>query len=380
MAIDIQGDCDAGFAFVRDLISAEFAAQRATGLAVAVVVAGAPVVHLWAGHADAGGARAWSPRVMACLFSASKPLAAACVLKLVERGRLELDAPVAHWWPEFAAQGKDATTVRHALAHLAGVPIAEAAGPGAVFRREELVAALAAQRPLWPAGRQLCFHSFTHGILASELVRRADGRSLPAYFREEIAQPFGVDLAFGLTSAEQQRCADMQLVPENPLFRMMNDPATLLGRSWQPMPWEMLNSAEFRGSDFPSIGGHGSALGLARFYSALANGGRLDGRMLLDSKLVREMLAEQVHQMDLFMGAPVRMGLAMMLSSEGFPFTGRPTSFGQPAVGGVAGVGDTEGAVGIGVVVNRMSAGFDNPLLAGLLAGLVRGSARSRVS
>jgi CubicO group peptidase (beta-lactamase class C family) len=142
------------------------------------------------------------------------------------------------------------------------------------------------------------------------------------------------------------------------------------------MPWAALNSAEFRGADFPSIGGHGSALGLARFYSALASGGRLDGRSLLESRLVREALTEQAHEKDMFMGAPVRMGLALMLSNEQFPLTGRPTSFGQPGLGGVAGVGDTDGGIGIGVIVNRMSAGFQNPLLEGLLAGIARRSAQ----
>ena len=377
MTIEIQGECETRFEYVRDLLAEEFAAGRATGLAVAVAVAGVPVAHLWAGHADVGRAQPWSPQTIACLFSASKPLAAMCVLKLVECGRLELDAPVARYWPEFAARGKDTVTVRHALAHLAGVPVAEAAGVGAVFRRDELVSALAAQRPLWPAGTQLCFHSFTHGILSSELVRRVDGRSVSKFFREEIAQPFGLDLAFGLTPGELQRCADMQLMADNALFRMMTDPATPLGRSWQPMPWAALNSVEFRGADFPSIGGHGSALGLARFYSALASGGRLDGRSLLESRLVREALTEQAHEMDMFMGAPVRMGLALMLSNEQFPLTGRPTSFGQPGLGGVAGVGDTDGGIGVGVVVNRMSAGFQNPLLEGLLTGIARKSAQS---
>jgi CubicO group peptidase (beta-lactamase class C family) len=362
------GRCPAQYAFVRDLLLDEFVQGRARGQTVAIVVDGEPVVHLWAGDADAGG-RTWQPDSLSCLFSASKPLAAACVLKLVERGAIALDTRVAEVWPEFAAHGKHETTVRHALAHLAGVPIAEAAPPRAVYEREALAAALAAQRPLWPPGSQLCFHSFTHGVLTSELVRRTDGRPLPEFFRDEIAGPFDLDLAFALDPQEQQRCADVELVPGNALFRMMTDPTTPLGRSWAPMPWEELNSSRFRASGFASIGGFGSALGLARFYGALAGGGTLDGQALLDASIVREALTTQAHALDVFMGAPVRMGLAFMLANDVFPFTG-PGAFGQPGLGGVVGFGDTGRRLGVGIVCNRLSAGLENPFLERLIEGL----------
>jgi CubicO group peptidase (beta-lactamase class C family) len=248
--------------------------------------------------------------------------------------------------------------------------MAEAAPRRAVYDADRLAAALAAQRPLWPPGSQLCFHSFTHGVLSSELVRRVDGRSLREFFLAEIAAPFGLDLAFALNADEQQRCADVELVPDNALFQMMTDPATPLGRSWAPMPWEDLNSPQFRASGFASIGGHGSALGLARFYGALANAGRLDGRTLLDPAIVREALTGQAHELDLFMGAPVRMGLAFMLANDVFPFTG-PGAFGQPGLGGVVGFGDTQRRLGVGIVCNRLTAGIENPFLQRLLEGLV---------
>jgi CubicO group peptidase (beta-lactamase class C family) len=371
MDAELSGHCHARYAFVRDLLADEFRQERALGQAVAVVVDDEPVVHLWAGHADAGRTRPWRDDTISCLFSASKPLAAACVLKLIERGAIELETRISEHWPEFAAHGKHDTTVRHALAHLAGVPIAKAAPARSVYDPDRLASALAEQQPLWSPGSQLCFHSFTHGVLSSELVRRIDGRSLPEFFRAEIARPFSLELAFGLEPNELQRCADVELVPDNPLFNMMTDPATLLGSSWAPMPWDEVNSTRFRASGFASIGGHGSALGLARFYAAMAGDGRLDGRVLLDTRIVHEALTEQAHELDVFMGAPVRMGLAFMLANDVFPFTGQPTAFGQPGLGGVVGFGDTRHRLGVGIACNRLVAGLENPFLQRLIDGLV---------
>lgn len=367
MSIEISGECEPRLGFLRDMLAQEQRGGRALGQAVAVVADGATVAHLWCGHANAARSRLWTHDSLVCLFSASKPLAAACVLKLIERGRLALDTPIAQYWPQFAQSGKERVTVRHALAHLAGVPIAETAPSRAVYDRAALAQALEVQPPLWPPGSQLCFHSFTYGVLCGELVRRVDGRPLPQFFREEFAQPFSLDLGFALDADQERRCADVVLPKDNLLFRMMTDTATTLGRSWQPMSWSELNSSQFRQCDFPSIAGHGSALGLARFYGAVACEGRLDGRTLLDAEVVREALREQRHQNDMFMGAPVRIGLGFMLHSEIFRFTGSSSSFGQPGLGGVAGVGDAHARIGVGLACNHLGADLENPLLDRLL-------------
>jgi CubicO group peptidase (beta-lactamase class C family) len=370
MSIELNGHCNQRFGFVGDLLANEFRQGRALGQGIAIVVDGETVVHLWSGHADTARRRPWRGDTMSCLFSASKPLAALCVLKLVELGAIALDAPVAQYWPQFAAHGKERVTVRHALAHLAGVPSTESAPAHSIYDADMLAIALARQQPLWPAGSQLCFHSFTHGILSSELVRRVSGCTLPEFFRTRFTLPHGLQLAFGLDVEQQTHCADVVLPADNPLFRMMTDPATALGRSWQVMPWDELNTAQFRGSGFASIGGHGSALGLARIYGALASGGTLDGQSLLDAALVDDLLTEQAHALDRFMGAPVRMGLGLMLANDVFAFTGAPTAFGQPGLGGVVGFGDTRHRLGVGIVCNRLVAGLEDPFLERLLAGL----------
>jgi CubicO group peptidase (beta-lactamase class C family) len=370
MSVTVNGECASKLAPLRDLLADELSSDRALGLAIAVVREGATIAHLWGGYRDRARTEPWTPDTIVALFSAGKPLAAAAVLDLLARGLVQLDAPVAQYWPEFAQSGKHRVTVRHVLAHLAGVPAADAAPPGSVFQHDVLVRALEQQVPLWAAGSQLCFHSFTYGLLAGELVRRVSGQPFAQYFRERFAQPLDLNLAFSLTPSEQQRCAEMLLVEDNPLYRMMTDPATPLGRSWRPMQWAALNSREFRGCDFPSAAGHGSALGLARFYSMMANDGELAGARALDAGTVRLALSEQRHEQDLFMGAPVRMGLGFMLANDIFPFLG-PASFGQPGLGGVAGVGDRDARLGIGIAPNLLTAGLDAATLVRVLA-LVR--------
>ena len=363
MRVEIQGECVRGLKLLEDFLAHEVHRGPVLGYAVAVVADGDTLAHLWCGHADGARTRAWEEDTLVCLFSASKPLAAACVLKLIERGQIALDEPLASYWPEFARNGKEQATVRHALAHLAGVPIAESAPPRAVYDPPALVHAIEDQAPLWAPGSQLCFHSFTYGILAGELVRRVDGRSLPQFFREEIADPLALDLHIALDGEAQRRCAEHVLPEDNSLFRMMTDPTTILGRSWRPMPWAELNSAAFRSCGFPSIGAHGSAIGVARFYAAMACGGALGRRRMLDQAVVREALSEQHHGADAFMGAPVRMGLGFMLHNHAFGFTGSAGSFGQPGLGGVAGVGDADARIGVGVTCNLLNGAIENPLL-----------------
>lgn len=364
----MAGSWDKAFARVKDLVAEEAAALEGSGLAVAIVVDGETVLHVWYGVRDAAGRVPWDAYTLTCLFSAGKPLAALAVLRLVEQGRVDLEAPVARYWPEFAAHGKDRITVRQALAHRAGIPALLAAPPASVLDPADLARAVEAQPPFWPPGTQGCFHSFTYGVIAGELVRRVTGLPFGEFFRREVAPAFDQNFAFALTEAEQARCANVFLPPDNPLFRMMTDPATPLGQGWRPMDWSALNTPAFRGADFPSLAGHGTALALARFHGMLACDGRLGDRQVLAPDLARAMRSEEWSQPDPFMGAPVRMGLGVLLSNEVFPFTGDPSSFAQPGLGGIVGLGDASRRLGIGVTPGRLDAGLTNPFLDRLVA------------
>ena len=364
----MEGHWAPSFSRVRELFAEELSGGNACGLALGIVVGGRTVVHLWGGYRDAARTMPWMPDTLVCLFSASKPLVAVTVLKLIEQGLLELDQPVARYWPEFAAGGKGNVSVRQVLAHLAGIPATPDTNLESVYDRGALVRAVEQQAPIWPPGSQGCFHSFTYGVIAGELVRRVTGRPFGEVFRQHLSRRFDGGFAFSLNQAEQCHCAEMILPADNALLAMMCSPETMLGRSWQPMPWQDLNTAAFRGCDFPSIAGQGSAVGLARFHGMMANGGVMDGERVLDEDLVNTALTEHWQQFDPFMGAPVRMGLGFMLSNPVFPFTGNPSSFAQPGLGGVVGLGDRDLRLGIGITPNLLSAGLQDPFLDQLIA------------
>jgi CubicO group peptidase (beta-lactamase class C family) len=368
--MDVQGTCEARFAPLRDCFAADLASGRALGQALAVVQRGRIVVSLWGGHRDRARTRPWTEHTTSCLFSASKPLAAAPLLHLIGTGRADLEAPVARYWPAFGAGDKSGITLRQLLCHRAGVPVAESAAPGSLYDHEALIRALEVQRPLWPPGSRGCFHSFTYGLLVGELAARIAGCPFADQFRDLFTVPCRGQVAFSLTATEQVDCAEVELVPDNPLLQLLRDPDTVLGRSWAPLDWNALDTPAFRACDFPSFGAHASALGLALWYGVIANGGRWQDRTVIATPVVSEALREQWHEPDVFMGAPVRMGLGFMLANGPFPLLGTPGAFGQPGLGGVAGFGDPDLGLGVGIVCNRLDGGLENPALDRLLAAL----------
>lgn len=216
MGIPEGGFCDPRFAAVRDALASNMAGGEEVGAAVSVVLEGETVVDLWSGWRDAARSLPWQRGTITCMMSVGKAIAATCVLHLADRGRIDLESPVARYWPEFAAAGKAAITVRTVLAHFAGLPFADAAAPGSLYTPRAVVSAIAAQAPEWPPGTMPCYHSFTYGFLCAELVRRADGRSISRYLREEIATPLAMEYALGLTDAELALCAEFIETPGTP--------------------------------------------------------------------------------------------------------------------------------------------------------------------
>ena len=205
-AVNAEGTVDATFEPVRDAFADVVRAQPGTGAAVAVWVDGAWVVDLWGGWADAARTRAWRRDSIAMPYSVSKPFAALCALVLVDRGALDLDAPVQRYWPEFTAQA----TVRHVLSHQAGVvAIDEPAPTEAFFDWDRMCALLAAQPPEWEPGTAHGESALFYGHLVGELVRRVDGRTPGRFLREEICGPHGLDFAFGLDAREQERAVEL---------------------------------------------------------------------------------------------------------------------------------------------------------------------------
>jgi CubicO group peptidase (beta-lactamase class C family) len=366
-APEIHGVCSPRFARVREVFAESLRAGREIGAAVSVVRDGEAVVDLWAGHADPARTRPWERDTIVHLYSATKGLAALCAHRLVERGALDLDAPVARVWPEFAQAGKAEIPVRWLLSHRAGLPALRAPlPPEALYDWDAMCAALAAAAPCVPPGT-LSYHPVTFGWLVGELVRRCDGRSLGRFFREEIAEPLGADVHIGLGPAEEKRAADITALEPPPelmaAFQAGEGELPLLALAFvNPAGTGDHNSPQHRRAEIPAINGHGGARALARIYGALAAGGQLDGVRVLSPAAIESARSEQACAEDALMGVRVRMGLGYWLSQPGvagFAFGPNEGAFGHPGAGGSLGFADPEARLGFGYVTNRLGSAIE---------------------
>jgi CubicO group peptidase (beta-lactamase class C family) len=329
---------------------------------VGVIVDGRLVVDLWAGWADAERTRPWRGDTVVNVFSAGKALAALCVLRLVDRGRLELDEPVARRWPEFAAGGKGDVTVRMVLSHRAGMAAIreQMPEPGALYDRARLVRALAEQEPWWEPGTAHGYHVQTFGLLAGELVRRAAGEPIADLLRREVAEPLGADVSFGLAARDRHRRADYVFGsetarrppgPVSELTRLayLNPPlATGLGT---------VNTVDWQEAELPSSNAHASARGLAAVYASLLDA----GPEALAAETLDQAIEEASAGPDLVLHRPSRFGLGFQLTQAERPLGPNPRAFGHFGVGGSLGFADPDARVAFAYAMNRGGPRWQNP-------------------
>jgi CubicO group peptidase (beta-lactamase class C family) len=298
------------------------------------------------------------------VFSTTKAMAALCAHLLADRGRLDLDAPVARSWPEFAQGGKQALPVRHVLSHQAGLAaLREPLPTEALYDWERMTGALAAERPWWEPGSASGYHAMTFGYLVGELVRRADGRTLGRFFREEVAEPLGADFHIGLPASEDARVAE--LVPPSTAelaaagAAAVPDPASLLGKVMGNPRLEPAeaNTSAWRRAEIPAANGHGNARSVARVMAALARGGALGRVRLLREAALSRAIEEQCLGPDLVLPLAMRWGLGFMLSHPGLPLGPSPRCFGHGGWGGSLGIADADARVSWAYVMNKMSPG-----------------------
>jgi CubicO group peptidase (beta-lactamase class C family) len=363
-AIAIHGQCAEGFAPVRDAFAANFAAGREVGASFAATIDGELIVDLWAGHADAARTRAWERDTIVNVFSTTKAMTALCAHILVDRGRLELDVPVARYWPEFAQNGKGGITTRHLLSHTAGLAAMRAPLDEAAFYDwGRITAALAAESPWWEPGTANGYHALTFGFLVGEVIRRVDGRMPGVFFRDEVARPLRADFHIGLPESEDARVAEMVAsTPEEnaaagPAAAI--DPDSLLGKVMgnPPLQPQIVNTRAWRRADIPAANGHGNARSVARVMAALACGGALDGARLLGQATLDRAITEQCYRQDLVLRFPLRWGLGFMLSSDTLPLSPNPRTFGHGGWGGSLGFADLDARASWAYVMNKMSPG-----------------------
>ncbi len=367
---EIQGTCDAGFEPLRAAFARSF--ERAdgpeVGAAVAVWREGKLVADLWGGFANAAQTRPWRRDTIANVYSTTKGVTALCALRLAERGALDLDAPVARYWPEFAANGKGAIPVRWLLTHQAGLAaVREPLPDEALFDWRAVCDALAAQAPWWEPGTKHGYHAMTFGHLVGEVVRRVDGRSLGNYFREELAQPLGLDFHVGVPEPALARCAEMLPTPVAPgekdalaTFSAAGSASVTAAAFNNPRQRRgTVNSEAWRRAELPAANGHGDARSLAKLYGILAWHGGHEGVHVLSPEWTQRARTEQVFGKDaVLMGMPTRFGLGFMLRHELLPLGPNKNSFGHPGAGGSIAFADPDAGIGFAYVMNQMQAGL----------------------
>lgn len=373
----VDGHCDPRFAPLREIFEKSFADGEEIGAAIAFSLDGEMVVDLWGGHRDVACTVPWTRDTIVNTYSTTKGMTAICAHQLVERGLLELDAPVVRYWPEFAAHGKETIPVRWLLSHQAGLPAVRKPLPAdAVFDWDVMASALAEQEPWWEPGTRHGYHALTFGFLVGELIRRVSGKSVGAFFRENVAGPLGADYHIGFGAEHDARTSDLfgTLAPPaaaqggpvipGPLgdfLRDMTDPTTMAGAAFNnpPLRNERVNTRAWRAAEIPAANGHGTAAALARIYGTLARGGELDGVRLLEPASIERARTEQAFGPDAVLGGlPMRYGLGFMLRTDFMPISPSPNAFGHPGAGGSIGMADPDAKVGFGYVMNKMKLGL----------------------
>lgn len=360
--VQIQGYFDLKFEALRNAFAALFDDPQERGMALCVQVSGETVVDLWAGVADKEGRHAWHSDTILNLFSCTKTFTAVTALQLMGEGKLELDTPVARYWPEFAANGKEKITLRHLLSHQAGLPALRQMLPAeALYDWPTMTHALAAEQPWWGLGEGHGYAPITYGWLVGEVLRRVEGRGPGESIVARTATPLGLDFHVGLADEEFERVAIISrgkgnfgdVAAQRLLKTMMSEPAAMTTRAFANPPSIMTstNKPEWRRMQQPAVNGHGNARSLAGFYTGL-----LDGR-LLESGLLSELTREHAVGEDKTLLTRTRFGLGCMLDQ---PDVANATygmgarAFGHPGAGGSIGFADPERDVAFGFVTNNL--------------------------
>ncbi len=361
--VDISGRCGAGFGEVKDAFAESFSIDGDVGASLAVTIGGEPVVDLWGGTQDAGGAMPWEEDTIINVFSTTKTMCNLSALVLASRGQLDVDAPVATYWPEFADAGKDGVLVRHLLAHTAGLPgWEERLEPTDLYDWDLVTGLLAKQATWWEPGWKSGYHGITQGNLVGEVVRRIDGRTIGTFFAEEIAGPLGADFHIGTGPEHDARIAlvippddvapaavtgQPDLARDTIPYRAAN-PRITAEQSWE-IPW--------RRAEIPAAGGHGNARSVALVQSVVSAGGRARGVELLSTEVVERIFDVQSAGRDLVLGFGVTFGVGYGLNSPRAPIAPNEHVCYWGGWGGSLVVNDVDAGMTMAYVMNRMGQG-----------------------
>ena len=361
--VDISGRSGAGYGKVKDAFAENFAVEGDVGASVAVAIDGELVVDLWGGTQDAAGRLPWEEDTIINVFSTTKTMTCLSALVLASRGLLDVDAPVATYWPEFAAAGKEGVLVRHLLAHTAGLPGWDVRLDGTdLYDWDKVTSLLAEQATWWEPGWKSGYHGISQGNLVGEVVRRVDGRTVGTFFAEEIAGPLGADFHIGTPPECDERIAlviapsadapaglgGQPEIPKDSIPYRAANPRLDATQSWES-PW--------RRAESPAAGGHGNARSVALAQSVVSAGGTARGVEQLTAPTIERIFDVQSAGRDLRLGIGVTFGVGYGLNSPRAPIAPNEHVCYWGGWGGSLVVNDVDAGMTMAYVMNRMGQG-----------------------
>jgi CubicO group peptidase (beta-lactamase class C family) len=356
----IEGTVAPGFESARVAFAENFAREgdyQEVGASFAAFHRGHCVVDLWGGFADRARTKPWTQGTLANVWSSTKGISAVAAAIAVERGAFRYEDKVAAHWREFAANGKAEITIAQLLSHQAGLPgFVELTSAPDQCDFDGCVCKLARQAPAWEPGTATSYHAMTYGWLIGEVVRRATGKSIGRFVAETIAKPLDADLFIGLPESAESRVAEM--IPPKQLIDMASLPlpdAARMAISNPVQDPEIPNTRAWRAAEVPAANGQASAMGLARLYAALVNGGTLDGAKLLSTETIARMTTPVTSngRTDMFLQFVDCWGMGMAINTPGI-YGPNPRAYGHSGWGGSFGCADPQAGVSIGYVCNQM--------------------------
>lgn len=373
--MSVQGTVDPRFDAVGLEFERNLTGRGEVGASVCVTLEGETVVDLWGGVADPDTGAPWSGNTLSTVMSCTKGAAAVCAHLLLDRGLLDLDAPVATYWPEFAKNGKEAVTVRMVLTHTAGLPHIRAVIPeDGCCDWEFMIGALEDEALFWPAGTRQAYHGLTFGYLVGEVVRRVAERSIGRFFAEEVAGPLGLDCWIGTPASEHHRVAPLIPTPPDPTEPLPRALAEIFAHPQSPMGLIFLNNGnwitrfnepQYLSAEIPAANGVTNARGLAGLYRPLALGGTAGGVALVSPLTAARMgITNSCTLDDGTLLARLGFTLGFHTSIDNRTNPGAETgnciwgkdAFGHSGFGGSMGFADPRARLSFGYTMNKLSA------------------------
>ncbi|HEX4822587.1 MAG TPA: serine hydrolase domain-containing protein [Acidimicrobiales bacterium] len=357
---EVRGTWDNRFEGVRDALANLIDSGQDVGCSACVAVEGEVVADVWGGWMDEDETRPWERDTIVNVWSTTKTMTALAALMLVDRGELDVDAPVATYWPEFAQNGKDGVLVRHLMSHTAGLPgFDPSLSNEELFDWDTTCANLAAQSPWWEPGSASGYHAITQGQLVGEVVRRVTGVSLGTFFAKEIAGPLDADFHIGTEPVHFDRISNVIAPPGRSVADGMDPDDEIQRKMIASTPDVTAQTAwteAFRRAELPAANGHGNARSVARIQAAVSNGGVSGGVRLLSRSPEDVIFREQCNGTDLMFRMPLRHGIGYGLPNEMIPFPSPRTCF-WGGWGGSLVINDFENKMTVAYVMNKMGEG-----------------------